>query len=474
MRGFLASSIGVSCAAAALAAPLVLTASASASPAVPAPPAAAPKAAPGATQSLPLVPLGSDRGLSRVPGEQGLAKREVKPFSLLGVVWDDPDAELPGLVQVRTRDAATGRWSAWQGVETHNHEHAADPGSAERGTGRRLRGGTAPLWVGASDGVEVRVRPGGEAPADEPFADENGQPVLPGGLHLELVDPGGSPGGTGARDAAEKAASRANSPLAPLGATRLPARSAAEVRAEQGAKALPYAAAQPEIVTRRGWGADESIREAEFLYTDTVKAAFVHHSASGNNYSCADAPAMIRSIYRYHVESEGWRDIGYNFLVDKCGKVYEGRAGGVAKPVMGAHTLGFNENSTGVAVLGTFTDTEPPAPAVEALKKLTAWKLGLTGADPAGTTHLVSGGGNRYPKGQNVPMKVISGHRDGFTTECPGTKLYDKLPGIRTGAAALQQREPGEETEPGTGSGAGTTPGEPAASAEPAPAGPAR
>lgn len=137
---------------------------------------------------------------------------------------------------------------------------------------------------------------------------------------------------------------------------------------------------------------------------------------------------MLRSLYRYHVVSSGWRDIGYNFAVDKCGTVYEGRAGGVAKAVQGAHTMGFNTDSMGIAVIGTYTTTAPPAAAVKAVAQLTAWKLGLFNRDPRAKTTLKSGGGNLFAKGTNVKLNVISGHRDGFATECPGKLLYGQLP----------------------------------------------
>jgi uncharacterized protein with LGFP repeats len=204
--------------------------------------------------------------------------------------------------------------------------------------------------------------------------------------------------------------------------------------------AKPYIGPRPRIVTRRGWGADEKLRERKFIYTKKVKAAFVHHTASGNAYSCAQAPSVIRGIYRYHVKSMGWRDIGYNFLVDKCGKIYEGRAGGVAKPVMGAHTLGFNSNSMGIAVLGSYGSTKPSSAAVNGIARLTAWKLGLYGANPRGKTYLKSAGGNLYPKGKNVRLNVISGHRDGFATSCPGGQLYRKLGTARADAARYQGR----------------------------------
>ncbi|MGW9040833.1 peptidoglycan recognition protein family protein, partial [Streptomyces sp. NPDC055721] len=164
------------------------------------------------------------------------------------------------------------------------------------------------------------------------------------------------------------------------------------------------------------------------------------HSATGNNYTCRQAPSVLRGIYRYHVKSSGWRDFGYNFAVDKCGNIYEGRAGGVAKPVLGAHTLGFNTNSMGVAVIGTYSKSNPPAAVLTAVAKLTAWKLGLHGVDPKGTTYLTSGGGNLYKKGTKVKLRTISGHRDGFATECPGARLYGKLGTARTTSAKYQGR----------------------------------
>ncbi len=166
----------------------------------------------------------------------------------------------------------------------------------------------------------------------------------------------------------------------------------------------------------------------------------MHHSATGNNYTCKQAPSVLRSIYRYHVKSSGWRDFGYNFAVDKCGNIYEGRAGGVSRAVLGAHTLGFNTNTMGIAVLGSYSSTNPPAAAVTAVAKLTAWKLGLFGRNPKGKVTLVSGGSNKYAKGKKVKMNVISGHRDGFATECPGARLYKKLGTARTSSAHLQGR----------------------------------
>ncbi|MEV6754606.1 N-acetylmuramoyl-L-alanine amidase [Streptomyces sp. NPDC051214] len=458
MRGFLASSIGVTCAAA-LALPLTLPSSGAraATPAAESPAGPSAESVPGSTQSLPLTPLGSDRSTGGgASAEQGLLQREVRPFSLVGVVWDDPDDELHGSVQVRTRANGISTWSGWQPVETHNHEHAADPNDPERASGR-VRGSTAPLWVGDSDGVEIRVR--GEAAQHRGGAHPSGGQALPTGLRLELVDPGAEPPPQGPAPkgtastvlTAETAASSAvNADLAPLGADVIPALGKKETESdliaarggpeEAAGQARPYVGPRPRITTRKGWGANERLREKNFAYTKTVKAAFVHHSASGNNYRCSQAGSVLRSIYRYHVKSSGWRDIGYNFAVDKCGNIYEGRAGGVAKPVLGAHTLGFNSNSMGIAVIGSFGSTRPPAASVKAIARLTAWKLGLYGANPRGKTYLRSGGGNLYKKGRNVRLHVISGHRDGFATECPGSRLYQKLGKARSTSARYQGR----------------------------------
>ncbi|WP_330288418.1 peptidoglycan recognition protein family protein [Streptomyces sp. NBC_00576] len=467
MRGYLSSSIGVVCATA-LALPLTLPttpASALARPAEarPATAASAAPSVPGSTQSLPLAPRPGDRILGSA-AEQGLYRPDVRHFSLVGVVWDNPDTELYGRVEVRTRETGSGQWSGWQDVETHNHEHAADPDTAERASGR-VRGSTAPLWVGDSDGVEVRVRADGEERALDARA------PLPAGLRLELVDPGPAPAESGRQrtramgtaeteySTASAESAAANADLAPLGATEIPALNQQQTEEEaltlqraekqpdgrpgtrsEERRVKPYIGPRPKIVTRRGWGADEKLRERGFVYMKKVKAAFVHHTASGNKYWCSQVPSVIRGIYRYHVLSNGWRDIGYNFLVDRCGNIYEGRAGGVAKAVKGAHTLGFNTDSMGIAVLGTFTGTKPSQSAVNAIARLTAWKLGLYGGNPNGKTYLKSGGGNLYRKGKNVRLNVISGHRDGFATECPGRLLYGKLGTARKAAAKYQGR----------------------------------
>ncbi|GAA3876432.1 peptidoglycan recognition protein family protein [Streptomyces sedi] len=368
---------------------------------------AAPRTA-AATQSLSLsemTPLAGSSGAGEggEDGEpvlslagQGLPATDTDPFSLLGVVWSDADEEFHGTIEVRARDAGSGDWSDWIALDSHP-EHAPDAG-AVADEGDETRGGTAPRWVGESDGVQARVAP------------EDTTAALPDGLSLELVHPG----------------EMALDLLAP--------------QPEAVPAAGDHVGPRPGIVIRSKWGADESLRESGYAYTDTVKTAFVHHTADTNNYSCSEAPAMIRAIYRYHVVSQGWRDVGYNFFVDRCGTIYEGRAGGVIEPVLGAHTAGFNHNSMGIAVIGSYGSTKPNQDVTDALSLLTGWKLGLFDVNPSGTANRTSQGGGKYAKGTTVNMYNISGHRDGFATECPGDQLYSALPGVRSLASKLQGR----------------------------------
>ncbi|MFF9350921.1 N-acetylmuramoyl-L-alanine amidase [Streptomyces sp. NPDC014734] len=411
-----------------------------------------------------------------------LGKRDTAPFSMLGVTWTDPSAEVTGTVEVRTRSAADGTWTSWLplGTELDARTEAGRSG---------VRGSTEPRWVGPSDGVEVRVNAGGRVSAK-----------LPAGLRLDTVDPGratlnaqpaafaadlpaadgtsgsapdgaandtpdgtsdpastpptdpadpGSPeppepgDGTGPSDAVTPAAPPTDTapasqePTPP--ASTAPSPSASPTQTTQPGP--PSTVPRPPIVSRSGWGADESISPEAPEYLNTVKAVFVHHTAETNNYSCADSAAIVRGLYAFHVKANGWKDLGYNFVVDKCGTVFEGRKGGVDRPVFGAHTYGFNRDTAGIAVIGTYTDTTAPAAATSAVARVAAWKLGQYKTDPAGSTQLTAGAtgnnfaGTKFAVGTKYTFSTVSGHRDGFNTQCPGTRLYGQLPAIRALAA---------------------------------------
>src|SRR5712691_11878739 len=196
-------------------------------------------------------------------------------------------------------------------------------------------------------------------------------------------------------------------------------------------------AGSPQIIPRLSWGADESIRRAPPRYATAVQYALVHHTAGTNNYSPSQSAAIVRGIEIYHVRGNGWNDIGYNFLVDKYGQIFEGRYGGVDKNVIGAHAEGFNTGSTGVAVIGTYDNAAPPVVAQNALANLLAWRLDIAHVDPLSTVMVTSGGNPRYSVGVPVFLRAISGHRDTGFTDCPGSALYARLGAIASQVASI-------------------------------------
>jgi hypothetical protein len=272
----------------------------------------------------------------------------------------------PGSVQFRTRSLA-GRWSGWKNAAPEA-EDRPDAGSVERGRLATWRLGN-PWWVGPSNRIEYRIR----------------------GSVTRL---------------------RAFFVWSPS--------SGVPVRTLQKAGA-------PAIVPRRGWNADESIRRSAPSYAPIVRVALVHHTAGKNGYSAVESPAIVRAIELYHVKGNGWNDIGYNFLVDRFGTVFEGRYGGVERNVVGAHAEGFNTGSVGVAVLGEYSSLAVTAKARDALARLLAWRLDLAHVDPASTLSFISGGNARFPAGIPVFLRAVSGHRDTGFTDCPGRALYDLL-----------------------------------------------
>ncbi|MFD3590825.1 peptidoglycan recognition protein [Streptomyces sp. NPDC058683] len=209
--------------------------------------------------------------------------------------------------------------------------------------------------------------------------------------------------------------------------------------------ATRYRAPRPRIVPRSAW-LDDTVRRTQPppRYDDKVVAVFVHHTDSPNGYACAEVPEIIRRLYSGQTGDRAWDDIGYNFLVDRCGTIYEGRAGGTERAVVGAHTQGFNHRTAGIAALGTFTAGVPVPPAMtDSIAALAAWKLGLADVDPRTSARLVSSNGlSRYRQGTVVALPAVAGHQDGYMTNCPGAALTASLPQIREAAARLQGRVP--------------------------------
>jgi hypothetical protein len=291
-------------------------------------------------------------------------------FRLAGVSWAGGGVDVDG----RIRFHSAAGWSSWRTLHGDGDE-GPDTTSHEA---RRARTVSDPVWAGQADGYQLDVPPG--------LRD----------VRVHLV-----------RDTTRWVASAAPAPA-------------------------HAATAQPDINPRSAWGARPP--KVAPSYAPSVKMAFVHHTVNNNTYSAADVPAMLRAIQTYHMDTQGWDDIGYNFIVDRFGHVWEARAGGTDRAVIGAHAAGFNTGSTGVSVLGDFSTEAPSSAAVAAVGRLLGWKLPLHGVDPRGSNVFTSGGSNKYPEGTRVTLANISGHKDVGETACPA-RLYDQLGQIRVDAA---------------------------------------
>ncbi len=144
----------------------------------------------------------------------------------------------------------------------------------------------------------------------------------------------------------------------------------------------------------------------------------------------------MRTIQQAHF-AQDYFDVGYNFVVDKCGQIFEGRSGGMDLPVTGAHDAGFNTDTLGISYIGNFESAKPTKAALDAIARVVAWKFGMYGIDPAEKVTLTSRAplnysGNKIAEGQQITLPRVFGHRDTNATACPGANLYPKLSGIAT------------------------------------------
>ena len=337
-----------------------------------------------------LAPTGTAAG-REVSGD--IVSRPLDPpkrFDLVGLRWSAGDAEADVELRVRREGSP---WSDWAEA-TPDPDHGPDPGRGEP-AGKRV---SAPVWADGADEVQYRT--------SERLR----------GVKLEFINTTGT---ATAADRAETAVRKtANRGVAGV----------AQVFTAAGAS-------RPSMVSRSQWGGDRYCRPRRSAGTGSVKAVFVHHTAGSNSYSSSDGPSIVLGICRYHRNSNGWDDIGYNFLVDKYGRLYEGRAGGTARAIVGAQAQGWNAQSTGVANLGDFSNGGQSSAALRAMDRLISWKLDAHDTPRGGRTTLTSAGGgtNRYRAGARVGFNRISGHRDGNHTACPGTQLYAQLPRLRRG-----------------------------------------
>jgi N-acetylmuramoyl-L-alanine amidase len=354
---------------------------------------------------------GEGRPVARRPAPPVVSQPvDVGKARMVGFSWPDPTPAPTGPPAggqaqeeeesgVFMRARAGGGWSAWRELEVS--AEGPDATSPEYDPDRVYTDGH---WLQAgTEEVQVRVDP--TAPG-APAAAATPAPAAADRIDAHLVAP----------DMTPTPGTEAGGPNQAVAAT-----------------------SQPPIISRARWRADERLRKSRPSYSGSVKAAFIHHTVQTNSYSPSESAALVRADYVYHTRTRGWNDVGYNFLVDRFGRIFEGRYGGVTRPVLGAHAGGFNTETTGIALLGTFTSARPPAAMLAATQRLVAWKLDLSHVDPRGRTTLTSRGGAnvRYPAGRRVAVPVVLAHRTTSFTACPGNPVVNLLPAIRAGAARI-------------------------------------
>lgn len=436
------------------------------------------------------VPLSSAPSAAGVDTDIAAGSAPVKevtsdtPFSMVGVTWKGYHPEATAALRARTADGAWGPWYQAESVD--------DTGESATGTG-----GTEPVYLGI-DATVVQIKLSGVDLADTSLADApEAEPAA--------TEP--APGEAEVPARRDVAATRAAEPAASEPSIAAPARPSADavppiptrfadirpvaettdldpesvtaVLLSPDAAPTPdaeafgdvsanggtgvngnIAAKQPSIITRGGWGADESIRCGGTTYDDSLAAATVHHTAGSNNYTREGSASVVRGIYVYHARNLGWCDVGYNVLVDKYGQAFEGRRGGLTRNVQGAHAGGFNGNTFGISMMGDYSTVTPPDATIRKVGEVIGWRLSLAGVDPKGTsTHYSEGTSyTKYPAGAAVRLPNIFAHRDTGNTSCPGNAGYAKMGQIRDIAASYAKSgggspAPSNPTPPATSPG---------------------
>lgn len=194
---------------------------------------------------------------------------------------------------------------------------------------------------------------------------------------------------------------------------------------------------EPRIRPRSAW-ADATTPVRGALHAEAagdVRFALVHHSETASNYGAAAVPRILRSFYRWHI-SKGWPDIAYNFLVDRYGRIWEGRAGSMHLPVVPSATGGTQGFSQTVCWIGNHRATPPTQAAQQSMTSLLAWISRRYGVDmsPGATAGFVSRGSSRSPAGGHLSTRTIEGHRRMSLTDCPGDAAYAIVTAMLPGA----------------------------------------
>ncbi|MEE8602571.1 cell wall-binding repeat-containing protein [Euzebya tangerina] len=357
---------------------------------LPVAPAPVQAAAPVTAQVVPLAPgsAGPDASFATTGLWTSVDPGPVGAFAMVGLHTPEP-------VTAEIRTAQTGEtfgpWSALPALHDGPDPASAEAQNATSGSW------TQPVFTGPADRVEIRVlgelRPGAEVVLLDPFGQDRS-------WAQRFAD-----GVTQAWSGDEP------DPLAPPDP--------------------PASPEQPTIISRAEWGADESIVRTEPAYALQVDRAFLHHTVGINGYAREDVPAILRSAQAYHVQSLGWDDLGYNFLIDRFGRIFEGRAGGLTEPVVGSQAAGFNTGSTGIALMGNFEFAGPSPAALDGVVDLVAWLAEIHHFSAHGVAEVRSYGSEKYAEGEIALLDNLVAHRDVKFTTCPGNPIIDQLPTLR-------------------------------------------
>ena len=365
---------------------------------------------------------------------------EVDRFFVAGFTWTG-GADLPDGVRIYLRVRENGSWSPWYLSE------AADSGRDDRatpGTGEFVTGGADAIQasvVGSSlpAGLKLALvpsRPQGEEVlgADDLKTTEAAPtPVIEDASAMEnqgtQVDPAAMTLSASPAPVAQPAAASVASPATAPATVPVVAPAATTVNG------LPVA-----VTTRAEWGANASYMSWDPEYARAGHVV-VHHTAGTNSYSAGQSASIVRGIYYYHAVVLDWGDIGYNFLVDKFGTVFEGRSGSVAAPAgrmsIGAHARGVNTGTMGISMMGDYSTVSPSDAQLSSVGKMAGWFLKRAGiSDVTGWAGLHVWTTERYQAGSTISMPRILGHRDVGYTTCPGNVGYSKLGTIRAIAKA--------------------------------------
>ncbi|NKY09929.1 N-acetylmuramoyl-L-alanine amidase [Cellulomonas hominis] len=401
---------------------------------------------------VPGVPVPADQPIGS--GRVATAALELGDVETVGVTWP-ATVDGAGLdVRVRTRSGET--WSGWTALDD---EAAPDAGTVD--DARAVRGGTEPLWLGDADAFQVSVAldagmavpdlslaligPAGEADSGDEVAapdEQAGDPAPP--VPTATPEPSAQPSSAADPAVADTAAGGgtadgrvavvpavASSGWRAQTATHRAAGDLATLDVAAGARTpAATSAGAPRVISRSEWGAPAQVCAPD-VARDLV-GAVVHHTAGSSTYgSVAEAMAQLRNDAAYHINTRGWCDIGYNFVVDKWGNIYEGRAGSMTAPVIGVHAGGFNTGTVGVAMLGTY-DSAPSTATRAAVGTIIGWRLGSYRIDPRSTMRYTTGSGeNSRFSNETVTLPRVFGHRDVSYTACPGDGGYAALAAVR-------------------------------------------